>query len=279
MRAVVILKRLVPRLLLGSCLSVLAACALYPERGAVGPQPGQPGKDVEWLPTPEPLVSEMLDLARVTPNDYVIDLGSGDGRIVIAAAKRGARGLGIELDPGLVQLSMRNAAREGVGDRAAFLQDDIFRADFSEGTVITLFLLTDVNLRLRPRLLALRPGTRIVSLVFTMGEWSPDETATTGCGSFCTAYLWIVPADVAGTWRLSQGDLALDQRYQRISGTLSSGGKVISIANGRLHGDRIAFTAGDAEYAGRVAGDAIAGSFRSGSTTGRWTATRVTHRR
>ncbi len=271
-----IAERLVRRLSLGLCLTVLAACVLNPEQGA--PEFGQPGKDVEWLPTPEPLVSRMLDLAGVTPKDYVIDLGSGDGRIVIAAAKRGARGLGIELDPGLVQLSMRNAAREGVGDRTAFLQDDMFGADLSKGTVITMFLLTDVNLRLRPKLLALQPGTRIVSFVFAMGEWMPDETATTGCGSFCTAYLWIVPADVAGTWRLPQGDLALAQRYQMISGTLSSGGRIISIANGRLRGDRITFTAGDAEYTGRVAGDTIAGSFRSGSATGEWTATRVTQR-
>jgi len=262
------MERLVPRLLFLVCLSLLAACA------PVEPQPGQPGKDVEWLPTPDPLVSKMLDLARVTRDDYLIDLGSGDGRIVIAAAKRGARGLGIELDPSLVQLSKRNAVREGVSDRAAFVQEDIFRADFSEGTVITLFLLTDVNLRLRPRLLALRPGTRIVSLVFTMGEWMPDETVTTGCGSFCTAYLWIVPADVAGTWRLPQGDLALFQQYQMISGELRSAGKVVSIANGRLRGDRITFTAGDVEYGGRVADDAITGRFGSGSTTGRWTATR-----
>jgi len=272
----ILVERLVTRLLFGLCLPVLSACALHAKQGAVEPQLGQPGKDVEWLPTPEPLVSKMLDLARVTPDDYVIDLGSGDGRIVIAAAKRGARGLGIELDPSLVQISMRDAVKGGVSERAAFMQDDIFRADFSEGTVITMFLLTDVNLKLRPRLLALRPGTRIVSLAFTMGEWMPDETATTGCGSFCTAYLWIVPADVAGTWRLPQGDLALAQQYQMISGTLNSGGKLISIANGRMRGDRITFTAGDAEYSGRAADDAITGSFTSGSTTGRWTATRVT---
>src|SRR5439155_5444587 len=153
------------------------------------PEVGQPGKDVVWVPTPQALVDKMLDMAKVTPNDYVIDLGSGDGRTVITAAKRGARAHGIEYNPDMVNLSERNAVAQGVSDRATFAKADIFESDFSQATVITMFLLPEINLKLRPKILKLRPGTRIVSNTFTMEEWMPDETAvvTSECVAWCTA--------------------------------------------------------------------------------------------
>src|SRR6188508_1564033 len=171
------------------------------------PQVGQDGKDVIWVPTPQALVDKMLDMAKVTPKDYVIDLGSGDGRTVITAAKRGAKALGIEYNPDMVELSKRNAAKAGVTDKASFMKADLFEADLSPATVITMFLLPDINLKLRPKILNLKPGTRIVSNSFTMGDWNADDTAVVkeGCVSYCTAYLWIVPAKVEGTWQLGDG--------------------------------------------------------------------------
>src|SRR3984893_1900439 len=162
------------------------------------PQSGQPGKDVVWVPTPQALVDKMLDLANVTPQDYVIDLGSGDGRTVITAAKRGATAHGIEYNPDMVALSQRNAAAEGVSDKATFVKADLFESDFSKATVVTMFLLPTINLKLRPKILDLKPGTRIVSNAFDMEEWQADQTtdAEKGCTSWCTAYLWIVPAKV-----------------------------------------------------------------------------------
>ena len=170
------------------------------------PSVGQPGKDVVWVPTPDKLVEKMLDMAKVTSQDYVIDLGSGDGKTVIAAAKRGARALGIEYNPDMVELAKQNAAKAGVSDKATFMKADIFESDYSKATVITLFLLPTLNLKLRPTLLDLKPGTRIVSNSFTMEDWEADETATLSedCASWCTALFWIIPAKVEGTWRLGQ---------------------------------------------------------------------------
>lgn len=159
------------------------------------PSIGQEGKDVIWVPTPDSLVEAMLDVAKVTPSDYVIDLGSGDGRIVIAAAKRGARAVGFEFNPDMVALSRRNAEKEGVSDKATFVNADLFESDFSKATVITMYLLPQLNLKLRPKLLDLKPGTRIVSHAFTMGEWNPDKTVER---EGRTAYLWIVPAKTEG---------------------------------------------------------------------------------
>jgi len=237
------------------------------------PKVGQEGKDVIWVPTPETLVEKMLDVARVTPKDYVIDLGSGDGRTVISAAKRGARALGIEYNPNLVELSKRNAANEGVGDLATFVKADLFESDLSQATVITMFLLPDINMRLRPRILDLKPGTRIVSNTFTMGAWSADQivTADDHCVSYCAAYFWIVPAKVEGTWQLPQEELTLIQSFQMISGTLMSGNNTTQFINGRLEGNRITFTAGDQEYVGRVNGNVMEGSV---SSDGVWKATR-----
>jgi SAM-dependent methyltransferase len=244
------------------------------------PSVGQEGKDVVWVPTSQTLVDKMLDMAKVTAKDYVIDLGSGDGRTVITAAKRGIRALGIEYNPDMVELSRRNAVKEGVTDKATFMKADLFESDFSKATVITMFLLPDINLKLRPKILDLKPGTRIVSNSFTMGEWKADETATVseGCNSYCTAYLWIVPAKVGGRWQLPEGELTLKQSFQMISGTLKSGSGTAQITGGKLNGDRISFSAGGAQYSGRVNGDTIEGAVKGGGNSGTWSATRAAKR-
>ncbi len=235
------------------------------------PEVGQEGKDVVWVPTPQALVEKMLDMAKVTSKDYVIDLGSGDGRTVIAAANRGARALGIEYNPEMVELSKQRAAREGVGDRARFVKADLFESDFSEATVITMFLLPDINRQLRPKILSLKPGTRVVSNTFDMEDWKPDESAevTEDCTSYCKALLWIVPAKVAGTWDLPEGSLTLKQTFQLVSGTLTSGTQALRVADGKLWGSRLTFSAGDKEFSGQVNGDSI-----QGMTSQRWTARR-----
>ena len=236
------------------------------------PQSGQAGKDVVWVPTPQALVDKMLDLAAVTAKDYVIDLGSGDGRTVITAAKRGATAHGIEYNPDMVELSQRNATAQGVTGKATFAKADLFESDFSKATVVTMFLLPSINLQLRPKILGMRPGTRIVSNSFDMEDWQPDETATIpNCTQWCRAMLWIVPAKVDGTWRLGQGDLALKQNFQMVSGTLGTA----AIANGKLSGDQISFEVGGARYTGRVNGDTIQGTQISGGNTTNWQASRT----
>ena len=272
--------RFVRQSLLALCLSVIAATVFaqaQPAKEPFQPQGGQEGKDVIWVPTPQALVDKMLDMAKVTPKDYVIDLGSGDGRTVITAAKRGARALGIEYNPDMVELSKRNAAKEGVSDKANFVKADLFESDFTQATAITMFLLPEINLRLRPKILDLKPGTRIVSNSFTMGEWKADEEATVDkdCISYCTALLWIVPAKAGGAWQLPQGELALKQEFQMLSGMLKSGSNTTPITNGRLLGDQITFSAGGAEYTGRVSGNAMEGSVKSGASNGKWKATRA----
>jgi hypothetical protein len=234
------------------------------------PSVGQPGKDVVWVPTPDKLVEKMLDMAKVTSQDYVIDLGSGDGKTVIAAAKRGARALGIEYNPDMVELAKQNAAKAGVSDKASFVKADIFESDYSKATVITLFLLPTLNLKLRPTLLDLKPGTRIVSNSFTMEDWEADETATLteDCTSWCTALFWIIPAKVEGTWQLGSEALMLKQVFQKFTGTL--GGK--PIADGNLRGDEISFTVGTTKYTGRVNGNSMRGT--GGERSATWTATR-----
>jgi len=235
------------------------------------PQVGQDGKDVIWVPTPQALVDKMLDMAKVTPKDYVIDLGSGDGRTVITAAKRGAKALGIEYNPEMVELSKRNAAKEGVSDKASFVKADLFETDFSQAQVITMFLLSSINMKLRPKILDLKPGTRIVSNTFDMADWKPDESATLpGCNSWCTAHLWIVPTKIDGTWTSPQGELTFKQTFQTVSGTLKSGNAVTPI-NGKLNGDQLSFSAGNVAYSGRVNGSSIDGT--AGGT--KWNATRA----
>jgi hypothetical protein len=268
------------RVVAASCFAALVA--LGPARaeapGEFKPTVGQEGKDVIWVPTSQALIDKMLDMAKVTANDILIDLGSGDGRTVITAAKRGAKALGIEYNPQMVELSRRNAAQEGVGDRARFEKADLFESDLSGATVITMFLLPEINLKLRPKILDLRPGTRIVSNSFTMGDWTADETAEakSDCSSYCKAYFWIVPAKVDGTWRMPAGDLTLEQKYQTFTGTLKGKGGVTKVTNGKLRGDEITFTAGGTQYTGRVNGSTIEGISKSGGKEAKWQATAVT---
>jgi len=243
------------------------------------PSVGQEGKDVIWVPTPNELIAKMLDMAKVTPNDFVVDLGSGDGRTVIAAAKRGAKALGIEYNPDMVELSKKSAQKEGVTGKANFVRGDIFETDFTSATVVTMYLLPNLNLKLRPKLLDMKPGTRLVSHAFTMDDWKPDQTAT---ADGRTAYLWIVPAKVEGTWQVQAGGqtytVTLSQKFQELSGSAKAGGKDLALRDGKLDGENIAFVidAGGAprEFRGRVSGNSMNGMSRAGSTESAWTATR-----
>ena len=263
------------RLGVALALLLVAPAGVFAQAKAVQkgyqPQPYQEGKDVIWLPTPQSLIDKMLEMAQVRPKDFVIDLGSGDGRTVITAARKyGVRAMGIEYNPELVEYSTRAAREAGVGDKVKFVKADLFETDFSEATVVTMYLLTTLNLKLRPKILDLKPGTRVVSHAFDMGDWRPDRTETMESRS---AYLWIVPAKVGGEWQLPQGELSLKQTYQYVEGTLKSGDKSVPISNGRLRGDQIVFSAGGTEYTGRVNGDRIEGTLK-GAAAGPWTAAR-----
>ncbi|MEO5894530.1 MAG: class I SAM-dependent methyltransferase [Vicinamibacterales bacterium] len=265
-------KSIVRRALLAACFALASATAnaqTATSQKPFEPQVGQAGKDVVWVPTPQALVDRMLDMAKVTPDDFLMDLGSGDGRTVITAAKRGLRAMGIEYNPEMVELSKKNAAAAGVGDKATFQKADLFETDFSKADVITMFLLPTINLKLRPKILDLAPGTRIVSNSFNMDDWQPDETAnvTEGCSSWCTAYLWIVPAKVAGTWTTPNGPLTLTQQFQMLTGTLGT----TSISEGKVMGNEVAFTVGDVKYTGKLSGNSIEGTITGGSG-GTWTA-------
>jgi len=257
--------------------SALAQAQAQAQKPKFEPTVGQEGKDVVWVPTHEAMVQQMLDLAKVTPSDFLIDLGSGDGRTVIAAAKRGARALGIEYNPNMVELARGKAAEAGVTDKAQFLQADLFDTDLSKATVVTMFLLPDINMKLRPRILDLHPGTRIVSNSFTMEDWEADESVQVegGCESWCTALFWIVPAKVAGTWTFANGELTLTQQFQMLTGTLTMAGKTVPIAEGRMRGSLISFTAGGSTYSGTVTSGAMLGTVTTGATKTQWRATRV----
>jgi precorrin-6B methylase 2 len=256
------------RVVLSACLCLVAAAA-YAQTAATQQKPyepkvGQAGKDVVWVPTPQELVNKMLDMAKVTSQDYVMDLGSGDGRTVITAAKRGATAVGIEYNPDMVELAKRNAQKEGVNGKATFLKADLYETDLSKATVITMFLLPEINMKLRPKILNLKPGTRVVSNSFTMEDWEDDATETVSgdCTSWCTAHFWIVPAKVEGTWQTPQGDLKLTQEFQKVKGTLGT-----QAVEGRLAGDQLTLTAGGKQiFTGKVEGTTIKGSA--------WSATR-----
>ncbi len=249
------------------------------------PSRGQEGKDVIWVPTPEALVERMLQMAKVTPSDYVIDLGSGDGITVITAAKKfGAQALGIEYNPDMVELSKRNAEKAGVAGRAEFIKADIFATDFSKATVITMYLLPHLNLKLRPTLLDMKPGTRLVSHAFTMDDWQPDQTETV---EGRTAYLWIVPAKVEGTWHWGGArnyEITLRQQFQQVEGLAKVDNKTIQFRSGKLQGDKLTFSlieyagpnAISREFTGRVRGNAIEGMVKLSSGTGeeKWSARR-----
>jgi precorrin-6B methylase 2 len=233
------------------------------------PDVGQDGKDVIWVPTPQTLVDKMLDMAKVTPQDRLMDLGSGDGRTVITAAQRGLTAQGIEYNPDLVELSRRNAQRAGVADRATFVAADLFQTDLSKADVITMFLLSTINEKLRPTLLQLPPGTRVVSNTFRMGDWEPDaaETVTQDCSTYCTALLWIVPAKVEGKWVVDGQTLQLTQHYQMLSGKLGSA----DISDARLNGNAISFSANGVRYTGEVNGKTMSGT---AAGKGNWSAKR-----
>ena len=278
-------------------LSSLAAAAMLlslpalAQKGAAPaasyePQSGQAGKDVIWVPTPDELVTRMLQLGGVGKNDYVIDLGAGDGKIVIAAAKQfGARGHGIEYNPDMVAHATRRAKEAGVSDRARFEKADIFESDFSKADVITMYLLPTLNLKLRPTLMKLKPGTRLVTHAFNMGGWQPDETSRAGGAN---AYLWLVPANVSGQWQLSypQGGKQLSQamtverqRYQFPEGTVVLGSADTSLRDARVIGDpvRFAFTGTDGvlrTFDGKVNGGRIDGHVSDGHKSEKFSATR-----
>jgi SAM-dependent methyltransferase len=221
------------------------------------PEVGQPGKDVVWVPTPEAVVEKMLDMAKVTPSDFVIDLGSGDGRNVIGAAKRGARALGVEYNPDMVELSRRRATEAGVADKAKFERGDMYEADISKATVMALFLLPSNMLQLRPKFVALAPGSRIVSNTFTIQDWPPDVSERVDpCEQWCEVHLWIVPAQAGGRWRFDNGELSLTQTYQKLTGTLTTGGAPTAIT-GTLRGEEIELTNGNSSWRGRVRSDSL----------------------
>jgi SAM-dependent methyltransferase len=243
-----------------------AACALAAAFAICGyaqndkpfePVVGQSGKDVVWVPTPPELVELMLDLAKVTPQDFVMDLGSGDGRNIIAAAKRGAKGVGVEFNADMVDLSKRRAAEAGAADKANFVEGDMYQADISKATVLALFLLPVNMQQLLPKFLDMTPGSRIVSNTFGIEGWTPDEFATVpNCSDWCNALLWIIPAKVAGRWKLPQGILTLEQKFQVLTGTLGNA----PISEGRLSGNEITFSVGGLQYQGLVRDDTMSGT-------------------
>jgi SAM-dependent methyltransferase len=255
------------RFLVAACLA-LAATVAHAQLEAFNQAPVFGGKDVMWVPTPDAAVERLLGMAGVSARDLVYDLGSGDGKIPIMAAKRfGARAVGVEYDPDLVVQSRAAARREGVADRVRFDNADIFDYDFREATVVTLYLLTSLNVKLRPKILDMKPGTRVASHMFRMGDWEPDEQARVASSEL---YLWVVPARVAGTWIVTRGqsgtfEIALEQKYQQLSGSARVAGETVPLTQILLRGDaiRFAFTGAAGArltFTGRVAGDRIAGA-------------------
>ena len=264
------------RVLYAAAVLLLASTASAQQPKPYQPVMGQQGKDVVWIPSPTGMVELMLDVAKVTPQDFVVDLGSGDGRNVIAAARRGARALGVEYNADLVELSKRNAAEAGVADRASFVHGDMFAADISHATALILFLIPQNLEKLAPKFIALKPGTRIVSNTYEIGGgWEPDDSQRLPlCASWCGAHLYVVPAKVAGTWRLPEGDLTLQQEFQYVWGSYDYNGIRLSVDNGRLRGEEIAFVVNGVEYSGRVSGDVMSGVAK-GRATQSWSARRV----
>jgi len=281
------LLRLAAAMLAALLVALPAAAQTKPKPEAYEPHVGQAGKDVIWVPTPDEVVERMLRMAQVTPNDYVVDLGAGDGKIAIMAAKKfGARAMGIEYNPDMARHAQRNAEKAGIASRARIVQGDIFVTDFTQATVLTMYLLPALNLKLRPQILAMRPGTRVVSHSFNMDDWEPDESSSMDGRR---AYYWVVPAKVAGTWSLEltgggaaeKSELTLEQRYQKLEGTVSLGAAVLGgLREPRLRGFDIAFAYIDnssvrRELSGRVSGNRMEGSFRTDAgTEGRWVATK-----
>jgi SAM-dependent methyltransferase len=280
--------RAIPRGILPALAAALlvTASAAYAQQKDFKPHVGQQGKDVVWVPTPDEVVERMLNMAQTKPEDYVIDLGAGDGKIAIAAAKKfGARSLGVEYNPDMVAHAQRNARAAGVLGKTQIVQGDIFVTDFTQATVLTLYLLPSLNMKLRPQILAMRPGTRVVAHAFNMEDWEPDETSDVDGRR---VYLWIVPASVAGRWAVEFSgaggseklSLNVDQKFQKIEGVAYLGSTLAGLRDPRLSGFRIGFAYVDnhgvrRDFTGRVTGSTMEGSFRTDSgAEGRWTATK-----
>ncbi|HUE87059.1 MAG TPA: methyltransferase domain-containing protein [Vicinamibacterales bacterium] len=244
------------------------ATTTFAQQQPFEPVVGQAGKDVVWVPTPPELVEKMLDMAQVTPKDVVMDLGSGDGRNIVAAARRGAVAIGVEYNPDMVALSNRMASEAGVADKAQFIEGDMYAADISKATVMALFLLPDNLRKLTDKFLALEPGSRLVLNTFAIPDWEADKTETIqgDCASWCTSLLYYVPARVAGTWKTPQGELTLTQEFQVVKGTLTTEGKAVAVS-GKLRGNHLTLNGGSTDLVGKVVGDRIEGS--------NWSATRA----
>ncbi len=268
--------------LLVTTLFVLSTASAYAQTATTQkpfePVSGQAGKDVVWVPSPPDMVNKMMDLGNVTSKDFVIDLGSGDGRNVIAAAKRGANALGVEFNPDMVALSNQIAQKEGVADKAKFVQHDMYEYDISKATVMALFLLPVNMNKLAPKFFNLAPGSRIVANTFGIDGWEPDERVTlpptSECESWCEALLWVVPAKVAGTWTMPNGTMTLTQEWQMVQGTITAGGSTETVKMGRLRGEELTFTAGDVTYKGRATGGTITGTMTTAKGSQPWSATR-----
>jgi SAM-dependent methyltransferase len=274
--------------------ALLIACRGAPSDSPPAPAEPPPVKagplprEVPYVATPHPVVAEMLDLAQVKPTDVVYDLGSGDGRIVIAAAKRGAKAVGIDIDPVLVEAATEAARREALSSKTEFRVGDLFQADFGEATVVTMYLMHSVNVKLRPRLLTqLRPGTRIVSHTFDLGEWRPDQQLLDAVRQI---YFWVVPANASGTWEWVEGGtpmrLRLEQEFQRVRGTLKAGDVENPVRTARLVGERLSFVADTvldgkpvaAVFNAAVSGERIEGTVAPDATPQHarpWKATRL----
>ena len=251
----------VARLVIAQVVVLTVATSAGAQQKPFEPTVGQAGKDVVWVPTPPELVEKMMDMAQVGPNDIVMDLGSGDGRNIIAAAKRGATAIGVEFNPDMVELSNRLAKDAGVAGKASFVQGDMYTADISKATVMALFLLPDNLRKLTDKFMALRPGSRLVLNTFAIPDWEADVTETIqgDCVSWCTSLLYIVPAKAGGTWKTAQGELMLNQAFQNVTGTLTTNGKTVNVT-GKLRGDQITLNAGGTTLSGKINGDRIEGA-------------------
>jgi SAM-dependent methyltransferase len=269
--------------LLGAVMTLLAcSAAAQPVPATESPQVGQVSKDSVWVPTPERMIRRLLQMADTTADDVVVDLGSGDGRIPIYAARHfGARAIGVELEDNLVRLSIESARAQGVSDRARFVRQDLFEFDLSTATVIALYISPGVMTKLKPRLLGLRPGTRVASHQFTLDDWAPDETIRV---EDRTGHLWVVPADVRGTWSVQRGDdvlkLTIEQTHQRLATRGARAGREVHVIGARLRGTEIGFVSFDPDgsvrhFRGRVDGRRMSGdSDGHGVPTMHWSATR-----
>ncbi len=266
--------------LIAAFVTIPVALSQPAAKGEFQPYSGQPGKDVVWVPTPESVVNKMLDLTKVSAQDFLVDLGSGDGRTVIAAGKRGLRAMGVEFNPDMVTISNREASRAGVADKVKFINGDIFATDFSQATVLTMYLLPSLNLRLRPTILNMKPGTRVASHAFNMAEWEPDETATVEGRQ---AFLWIVPAKLGGNWTVQLAgqtrELTLQQTFQLISGSLKAGSESAALSDARIRGEELRFAILEKgvrrEFTGRAQGNNMSGTATTpGQPDTGWTASR-----